>query len=196
MAVGPCAEAIVVRVSFTGELGYEIYMPAEYQRGLYDELVAQGRPFDLRHTGSRALLSMRVEKGFPSWGPDLTADYSPYEPGMGRFVRLEKPDFIGKSEAESKAKAGPSERFTSFVVETDDVDCFGGEAIWRDGELAGYVTSGSYGHRIQESVALGYIKPRFYEDGAKFEVEVLGERRPARMSARPCYDPDGGLMRR
>jgi dimethylglycine dehydrogenase len=196
MGIGPCPEAIVVRVSFTGELGYEIYLPAEYQRGVYDALVAEGETFDLRHTGSRALLSMRVEKGFPSWGPDLSPDYSAFEPGMGRFLRLDKPDFVGKAEAERRAKAGPAERLASFVVEADGVDCFGGEAIYRDGKLAGYVTSGSYGHRLEESIALGYVRTPYFEDGAAFEVEVLGERRPARMSARSCYDPDGGLMRR
>jgi dimethylglycine dehydrogenase len=196
MGIDSCPEAIVVRVSFTGELGYEIYMPAEYQRGVYDALIAAGEAFGLRHTGSRALLSMRVEKGFPSCGPDLSPDYGVFEPGMGRFLRLDKPDFIGKAEAERRAKAGPAERLASFVVETDDVDCFGGEAIYRDGRLAGYVTSGSYGHRLQESIALGYVKTPYFEDGAAFEVEVLGERRPARMSERSCYDPDGGLMRR
>jgi len=196
MGIDSCPEAIVVRVSFTGELGYEIYMPAEYQRGVYDALIAEGDAFGLRHTGSRALLSMRVEKGFPSWGPDLSPDYSVFEPGMGRFLRLDKPDFIGKAEAERRAKAGPAERLASFVVETESVDCFGGEAIYRDGKLAGYVTSGSYGHRLEKSIALGYVRDPYFEDGAAFEVEVLGERRPARMSARSCYDPDGGLMRR
>jgi dimethylglycine dehydrogenase len=184
-----------VRVSFTGELGYEIYMPAEYQRAVYDELLAAGAGLGLRHFGSRALLSLRVEKAFPSWGVDLSPDYSPFEPGLGRFVRLDKPDFIGKAAAEARAKTGPRERLASFVVEADGVDCFGGEAIWRDGELAGYVTSGSYGHHVGESLALGYVKPAYFEDGARVEIEVVGERRPARLSARPRFDPDGARMR-
>src|SRR5262249_52568593 len=117
MAVGACPSAIVVRVSFTGELGYEIYMPGEYQRGGYEALTAAGKSLGLRLAGSRALLSLRVEKGFPSWGVDLSPDYSAYEPGMGRFVRLDKPDFIGKAAAEAMAKAGPKERLATFVVE-------------------------------------------------------------------------------
>jgi dimethylglycine dehydrogenase len=195
MAVGACPNAIVVRVSFTGELGYEIYVPAEYQRGVFDTLTAAGKSLGLQLAGSRALLSLRVEKGFPSWGVDLSPDYSPYEPGLGRFVRLEKPDFVGKAEAARLAGLPPKERLATFVVDANGVDCFGGEALYRDGELAGYVTSATYGHHVRESLALGYVKPRYFEDGAAFEVELLGKRRPARMSQRPRFDPEGTRMR-
>jgi dimethylglycine dehydrogenase len=195
MAIGPCPNAIVVRVSFTGELGYEIYMPAEYQRTVFETLTAAGKAHGLRLAGSRALLSLRVEKGFPSWAVDLSPDYTPYEPGLGRFVRLDKPDFIGKAGAEAASKAGPKERLATFVVEANGVDCFGGEAIYRDGALAGYVTSGTYGHTVKESLALGYVKPQFFADGAACEIELLGKRRPALLSARPRFDPDGARMR-
>jgi dimethylglycine dehydrogenase len=195
MSVGACPNAIVARVSFTGELGYEIYMPAEYQRGVYEALTAAGKSMGLRHVGSRALLSLRVEKGFPSWGVDLSPDYTAYEPGMGRFVRLDKPDFVGKAAAEAAHKAGPKERLATFVVEANGVDCFGGEAIYRDGKLAGYVTSGTYGHTVKESLALGYVKPQFYEDAARFEIELMGKRRPATLSAKPRVDPEGIRMR-
>src|SRR5581483_11873560 len=119
MAVGACPNAIVVRVSFTGELGYEIYMPAEYQRGVYEALTAAGKSRGIRHVGSRALLSLRVEKAFPSWGVDLSPDYTAYEPGMGRFVRLDKPDFIGKAAAEAAKAAGPKERLATFVLDSN-----------------------------------------------------------------------------
>jgi dimethylglycine dehydrogenase len=185
----------VVRVSFTGELGYEIYTPAEYQRTLYDELVSHGKAVGLRLAGSRALLSLRVEKGFPSWGVDLSPDYSPFEPGLGRFVRLDKPDFVGKASAQRLAEAAPKERLATFVVEANGVDCFGGEALYRDGELAGYVTSGTYGHHVKESLALGYVRPQYYEHDAAFEVELLGKRCPARLSQRARFDPDGTRMR-
>jgi dimethylglycine dehydrogenase len=195
MPVGPCPKAIVVRISFTGELGYEIYMPAEYQRSVYEELWAKGGDLGLRHVGSRALLSCRIEKGFASWGSDLTSDYSPFDTGLGRFVRLDKGDFIGKAGAEAAAKAGAKERLASFAIEANGADCFGGEAIYRDGKLAGYVTSGSYGHRVGQSLALGYVKTPFFEDGAAVEVEVLGERKPARLSAQALYDPQGVNLR-
>ena len=196
MAIGPCPRAFVVRISFTGELGYEIYMPAEYQRAVYEALWDKGGELGLSHVGSRALLSCRIEKGFASWGSDLTADYTPFESNLGRFVRLDKPDFVGKAAAASAAASPPRERLGSFAIQADGADCFGGEAVYRDGELAGYITSGSYGHRLGRSLALGYVKTRHYEDGAAFEVEVLGERRPARLSERPLYDPEGTHLRR
>jgi dimethylglycine dehydrogenase len=195
IAIGACPNAIVVRVSFTGELGYEIYVPAEYQRAVYDALAEHGKPLGLRLAGSRALLSLRVEKGFPSWGVDLSPDYSPYEPGLGRFVRLDKPDFVGKEIAERLAKQPPKERLATFVVDANGVDCFGGEAIFRNGELAGYVTSATYGHTVGESLALGYVKQPYYEDGAEFQIELLGKRRPARLSQRARFDPEGTRMR-
>ena len=112
-------------------------------------------------------------------------------------MRLDKPGFIGREAADADAKAGPRERLASFAIEPNGLasDCFGGEAVWRDGKLAGYVTSGSYGHRTGRSLALGYVKPAFFEDGAALEVEVLGERRPARLSAKPLYDPEGAKLR-
>jgi dimethylglycine dehydrogenase len=195
IAVGPCPNAIVVRVSFTGELGYEIYVPAEYQRTVYDALTSEGEKLGLRLAGSRALLSLRVEKAFPSWGVDLSPDYSPYEPGLGRFVRLDKPDFIGKAPTERAAALPPKERLASFVVEANGVDCFGGEAIFRNGELAGYVTSGAFGHHVRESLALGYVKPQFFEHEAAFEIELLGKRRPAILSQHARFDPEGTRMR-
>jgi dimethylglycine dehydrogenase len=193
MAVAACPNVIAVRVSFTGELGYELYMPAEYQRGLYEEILVQGKSFGLRHFGSRALMSMRVEKAFPSWGSDITSDYGPFESGLGRFVRLDKPDFIGKTETQKRG--APGERLVSLVVDAGDADCFGGEAIYRAGELAGYVTSGTFGHRTGESLALGYVRSPYFEDGGAFEVEGVGGLRPARLSQLPRYDPNGLKMR-
>src|SRR5262249_39461352 len=135
MALGACPNAIVVRVSFTGELGYEIYMPAEYQRCVFEAIAAAGKSVGLRLVGSRALLSLRVEKGFPSWGVDLSPDYSPYEPGLGRFVRLEKPDFIGKAAVAPLAGQPPKEKLATFVVDANGLDCFGGEALYCDAQL-------------------------------------------------------------
>ncbi len=195
MAVGACPRAAVIRVSFTGELGYEIYLPAEYQRSVYEELVSKGQGLGLRHFGSRALLSLRLEKGFPSWGADLSADYTPFEPRLDRFMRFEKLEFIGRAAALAKSAEAPSEHIASFVVETEGADCFGGEAIYRGGELAGYVTSGSFGHHLGKSLGLGYVKAAHFVEDDRFEVEVLGRRRPARLSMRPLYDPQGSRMR-
>jgi Glycine cleavage system T protein (aminomethyltransferase) len=121
------------------------------------------------------MLSCRIEKGFASWGSDLTSDYSPFDTGLGRFVRLDKGDFIGKAGRKRRPRRARRSASASFAIEANGADCFGGEAIYRDGRLAGYVTSGSYGHRVGQSLALGYVKTPFFEDGAAVEVEVLGE---------------------
>jgi dimethylglycine dehydrogenase len=192
---GPCPETIALRLSFTGELGYELYCPAEYQRGLHAALVEAGRDLGLAPAGSRALMSLRLEKGFPSWGLELSADYGPDEPGLGRFVRLDKEGFIGREAVMRQRADGPRQRLASFTVAAGDVDCFGGEAVFRDGELAGYVTSGGYGHRVGASLALGYVRSEHYRPEADFAIEILGERRAARLQPRPVFDPEGARMR-
>ncbi len=191
---GPCPETVALRVSFTGELGYELYCPAEYQRGLHAALVEAGRDLGLAPAGSRALMSLRLEKAFPGWGLELSADYGPDEPGLGRFVRLDK-DFIGREAVIRQRAAGPRQRLASFTIAAGEVDCFGGEAIFRDGELAGYVTSGGYGHRVGASLALGYVRSEHYRPDAEFAIEILGERRAARLQPRPVFDPAGTRMR-
>jgi len=140
-------------------------------------------------------MSLRLEKAFPSWGLELSADYGPDEPGLGRFVRLDKGDFIGRAALAERRAAGPRQRLASFVVAAEGVDCFGGEAVFRNGELAGYVTSGGYGHRVGASLALGYVRSEHWRPDDDFAIEILGERCPARLQPRPVYDPDGARMR-
>ncbi|MEA2779420.1 MAG: dimethylglycine dehydrogenase [Rhodospirillaceae bacterium] len=195
MEVASCPEATCVRVSFTGELGYEIWFPSAYQIPLFDALRTAGRDLGLKLAGSRALMSLRLEKSFPSWALDLTSDYSPWDTSLGRFVRLNKGDFIGRAAAASGKAEGPRERFATFVVTADGADAVGGEAIYCEGEFAGYTTSGGYGYVVGESLALGYLKPKFYRPNARFEVEIVGQRRPAELSEKPRFDPDGTRMR-
>lgn len=195
MEVARAPGTIVVRVSYTGELGYELYCPAGYQRGLFDLLQEEGKDLGLRLAGSRALGSLRLEKSFLGWGLELGPDYSPFEAGLGRFVKLDKPDFIGQAAARQRSEEGPREHIGTFVVDADGADAFGGEAVFRDGELAGYVTSGGYGHCAGESLAMGYVKPEFFEPEAKFEIDILGERRAATLSAAARIDADGANMR-
>jgi dimethylglycine dehydrogenase len=195
MEIARCPEAVAVRVSFTGELGYELYVPAEYQRVLLDELMAAGRDLGLALAGSRALLSLRLEKSFPTWASELGPDYTPLETGLSRFVRLDKGDFVGREALAARVKEGPREKLSTFVVEADGVDCFGGEAIFRDGRYVGYVTSGGFGHTVGESLALGYLRTPAWEPGARYEIELLGQRRKAVLSEKPRFDPEGARMR-
>jgi dimethylglycine dehydrogenase len=195
LEVARCPEAHVLRVSFTGELGYEIWFPAAYQIPLFDALREAGSDLGLRLAGSRALMALRLEKSFPSWGSDLSADYSPWDTSLARFVRLDKGDFIGREAAVMRKAEGPRERFATFTLEAKDADATGGEAIYCEGEFAGYVTSGGFGYAVGESLALGYVKPAHYRPDARFEIEIVGERRPALLSERPRYDPEGRRMR-
>jgi len=193
--LGGAPRTIAVRVSYTGELGYELYCPAGYQRGLFDLLRDEGTDLNLRLAGSRALMSLRLEKSFPGWGLELGSDYSAFEPGLGRFVKLDKDDFIGKAASLALVEKGPAEHIATFVVDAGDADAFGGEAVYRNGELAGYITSGGYGHCAGESLAMGYVRAELYEPGAEYELDILGEQRPAILTPTARIDPDGLRMR-
>jgi dimethylglycine dehydrogenase len=195
MELDGASEAIAVRVSFTGELCYEIYTPAMYQRGLWTALMREGADLGLRPAGGRALMNLRLEKGFQSWGSELSPDYTVMEPGMDRFVDWSNEDFVGRDGAVAARDTGRPEHFATLLVDAGDMDAWGGEPVFRNGNYAGYVTSGGYGHTIGSSLALGYLKPDAYEEGADVEVEINGERRPARIGPTSPFDANGGRMR-
>ena len=189
------APAMVGRISFTGDLGYEIWVAPEYQRYLYDLIVDAGRDHGLRHFGGRALNAMRLEKSFGSWAREYRPIYTAVEAGLGRFVAWDKPDFIGRSAAREDREAGGRLRLCAFRVDAGDADAIGDEPIWHDGKPLGWVTSGGYGHFVGTSLALGYV-PREVADAVEgFEVEIIGERRKATRLAAPLFDPAGARMR-
>ena len=188
-------DAHVVRVSFTGELGYEIYCPAQQLLAVYDALTSAGDDFGLRLVGSHALMSLRLEKSFPSWGLDLASDYYPDESGLGRFIAADKGDFIGRDALLAQRQQGPREQIATFLIDVADADAYSGEPIYCDGELAGYVTSGGYGYRVEQSLALGYLSPEFHDSSKEFEIEILGELRKAEFLDSPAYDPLGSKMK-
>ncbi len=191
--------ALVGRVSFTGELGYEIWVAPDYQRALYDTLLEAGRDFGLRHFGGQALNSLRLEKGFGSWAREYRPIYGPHEAGLGRFVRLDKGEFIGRDAAAAEKESGGARRWCCSRSSEDaagvDADAIGDEPIWHGGKVVGWVTSGGYGHTVKQSLALGYVEAAIAGEAAGFEIEILGERRPARILAKPPVDPEGSRMR-
>jgi dimethylglycine dehydrogenase len=187
--------ALVGRISFTGELGYEIWVGADYERALFDLLVEAGADLGLTLFGARALLSLRLEKSFGSWAREFRPLYGPYEAGLGRFVAREKGDFIGRAAALAEREHGPERRLVAFAVDDGGVDAIGDEPVWHDGKVVGWVTSGGYGHTVGRSIALGYIPAALAAAASGFEVEILGERRPARLALAPLHDPDGRRMR-
>ena len=187
--------ALVGRISFTGELGYEIWVTPDYQRALHELLVSAGADHGLRPFGARALNCMRIEKGFGTWTREFRPIYGPYEAGLGRFVALEKPDFIGRAAAAKEHASGGEKRLVSFAVDAADADAIGDEPIWHDGRVVGWVTSGAYGHRVGRSLALGYVPAALAAAEEGFEIEIIGERRAARRLAASAYDPSGARMR-
>jgi len=195
MELEGAAQAVVVRVSFTGELGYEIYVPSMYQIGVFDALVHHGKDLGLRLAGGHALMNLRLEKSFQSWGLELSSDYSPMETGLDRFVKITNRNFIGREAFLEARKEEPKERFATFVVEAGDVDCAGGEPIFLSGQCVGYVTSGGFGYSINKSLALGYVNRESHQPGGKYEIEILGNLHPAGLVKGALYDPEGKRMR-
>jgi len=187
--------AHVGRISFTGELGYEIWVPAERQLALYDALVEAGSDLGLIHFGARALNSLRLEKSFGTWAREFRPIYTPLESGVDRFVDFEKTAFIGRAAVLCDREQPPKRCLVTLVVDARDADALGDEPVWHDGKVVGWVTSGGYGHCVGQSLALAYVPTAVARGGVACEVEILGERRPAVVQARALYDPSGERMR-
>lgn len=186
--------ALVGRISFTGELGYEFWVTTDYQRALYDLLMEAGAEFGIRPFGGRALNSMRLEKSFGNWAREFRPIYGAFEGGLGRFIDFKRPDFIGRAAALAEQASGGERRLIALKVEAADADAIGDEPIWHGDKVVGWVTSGGYGHRVGHSIALGYVD-RAVADATDFGVELIGERRAATRVAAPAYDPTGARMR-
>jgi len=185
----------VGRVSFTGELGFEIWVTTEYQRALYDALVHAGREHGLKLFGGRALNAMRIEKSFGTWAREYRPIYGPFEAGLGRFIDLKKSEFIGRAAAAEEKESGGALRLVTFKVDATDADAIGDEPIWHDGKTVGWVTSGAFGHRVNHSLALGYVPAALAGADSGFEIEIIGERHEAHRLAGAAFDPSGALMR-
>jgi dimethylglycine dehydrogenase len=187
--------ALVGRISFTGELGYEIWVTPDYQRALHELLLSAGAERGLKPFGARALNAMRIEKGFGTWTREFRPIYGPWEAGLGRFVALAKGEFIGRAAAAAQRSGGGKMHLAAFAVSAADADAIGDEPIWHAGRVVGWVTSGAYGHRVGRSLALGYVPAALAQASDGFEIEIIGERRPAQRLAGCAYDPDGARMR-
>lgn len=179
------------RITYVGELGYELYVPTEFMAGVYDEIVAAGAAFDLAHAGYHALDSLRIEKGYRHWGQDITDEDTPLEAGLGFAVRFAKAGgFIGHDALQKARASGVSRRLVQFLLREPGPMLYGNEPIWMGDKLVGYVRSGAYGHTLGASVGLGYVdQVSLRDDHVGFEVEVAGDRVAARASLTPLYDP-------
>ena len=178
-----------LRVSFVGELGYELHTPMEYQRALYDSLMKEGAQYGIVDWGYRALESMRLEKAYRLWGADMSADWTPLQAGMERFVDFEKGDFIGRDALLEQKKQGVDCSLACLVIDADDADAHGFEPVYAGEEPIGYIASGGYGHSVQKSIGFAYLPVAHVEPGTELEVGILGERRSAKVVEQPLYDP-------
>jgi dimethylglycine dehydrogenase len=198
--LGP-TPALLGRINYAGELGYELWLAPEHQRALFDRIVEAGKGHALRLFGMRALMSLRLEKSYGTWFREYRPIYTIPEAGLQRYVRLDH-EFIGRAAYEAQAAEGPSRRLVTLLLDPDPenpADVIGDEPIWHDGEVVGWVTSGGYGHFVGQSIALGYVPAELADangrGGSGFEIEVVGRRRPARIQPEPLHDPQGLRMR-
>jgi dimethylglycine dehydrogenase len=189
------SEALVGRISLTGELGYEIVVPTERHGILWAELREAGQAHGLRLVGDRALDSLRLEKGYGIWSAEFRQDVTPGMSGLDRFVAFDKGDFIGREAALREREVGPSRRLVLLQIDAADADASKDDGIWLDGRLVGAVTSGAYGHSVGASLALGYLDRSVVDARPELTVDVLGEPRRARVLPEIPYDPLGGRLR-
>ena len=189
--------AIVGRVSFTGDLGYEIWIKPEYQRAVFEMLVDAGKEFDLCLFGLRALNSLRLEKNYGGWAREYRSTYFPDECGLERFVAVEKSAaFIGKEAARASSQSGGGPmRLRTFTVSVSDADVIGDEPIYYNGDVKGWVTSGGYAHGSQVSMAMGYVPKELADNITDWEIEVHGKLCSARLQSQALFDAEGKRMR-
>ena len=184
------------RITFVGELGWELYCPTEFGSALWDLVWEAGQPFGLRAGGYRAIDSLRLEKGYRVWGADITPETTPYEAGLGFAVRIDKPGgFIGRDAlVAERAGDGPAARLRCLVLDDPRAVCLGDEPVRVDGVPLGRVTSGGYGFRVGESIAYAYL-PAAVGVGARVEVGVFGRWVGAEVASEPRYDPEGARIK-
>ena len=186
--------AIVNRLSFTGELGYEIYTAPQFQIKLFEEIEKNGKDLGLKIFGGRALMSMRLEKNWGAWTLDFRPDFTAAESGLDLFINWDK-EFIGKEAALKEKQEGPKKKLITMTIETKDIDVTGDEAIMKDGKCVGYITSGGYAHHVKKSMAMGYVPCNLAEKNTELGVEINGNLYNSKVQSEPLYDPRGTKMR-
>ncbi len=188
-------EARVLRVSFTGDLGYEIHVSIADHGKLYDALLDAGAELGIVDAGSRAMDSLRLEKGWGRMGAEFTRDSTPFEVGLGRFVKLDKDEFIGRDALMAAKQAGPGYVLVTLEIDVDDADAWANEPVYAGDTIIGAVTSGGFGHFVGASIALALVKPEAASSGNALQVEILGHRYPATVADGAMFDPAGERMR-
>ena len=186
------APVLALRITYVGELGWELHIPMESMPRVYDALQAFGDDFGLRDAGYRAIDSLRLEKGYRLWAADLTPDHTPLEAGLGWAVGWQT-DFLGRTALERQREEGVHKRLATLTTDSSSV-LLGRETIFRDGGRVGWLTSGGYGYTIGKSIGVGYVRSsqpvkRAWLTSGTYELEVATKRVPAQLHLAPLYDP-------
>jgi 4-methylaminobutanoate oxidase (formaldehyde-forming) len=184
-----------LRVTYVGELGWELHIPIAAIGDVFDALMAAGRVHGIQPTGYRALESLRLEKGYRAWGSDITANDTPFHAGLGWAVKLKSnQQFLGREACENISSAPLAKMLAGFTTEREDIVLLGRETILRDGKFAGYLTSGGYGYTVGKPIGYGYIRngsgvTEDYVRAGSYELVVANQKEKARVHLKPLYDP-------
>jgi glycine cleavage system aminomethyltransferase T len=182
--------ALASRISYVGELGWEIYAPTEYGLALWDTLWEAGQASGIIAAGGGAFESLRLEKGYRLWGSDIHTEYNPYEAGLGFAVRLRKGDFLGRAALEQARVQGVTRKLSCLTIDDPSVVVMGKEPILDGERVLGYVTSANYGYSVGKSVVYGYLPTAYTAEGTKVQVYFFGKLHPATVVKEPLFDPE------
>jgi 4-methylaminobutanoate oxidase (formaldehyde-forming) len=195
MTIGP-VPVLALRVTYVGELGWELYAPMEYGLALWDALWAAGEPHGLVAGGYRAIDALRLEKGYRVWSSDITPEDTPDQAGLGFAVRMSKAGgFIGREALAAARETGPDRTLACLVLDDLRAVALGNEPVRVEGAVLGRVTSGGYGFIVERSIAYAYLPVASATAGQRVEVDVFGEWVGATVSTEPLYDPEGAKLR-
>ncbi|MBT8413473.1 MAG: FAD-dependent oxidoreductase, partial [Boseongicola sp.] len=189
------APATVMAVSFSGERAYEIHVPNASLYAAYTALRAAGQAHGLKLFGALAVDSMRLEKGYLHWKADILTEFDPFETGLDRFVKMQKPGFVGQETLGAREVAGPSKKLVTLTLEARDAPAHGGASVMLEGRVVGTVTSGGWGHRVQKNIAYAFVEPAFSATGQVFHIDSLGKSVPAQVVHPALYDPQMERLR-
>ena len=189
------ADCLAIRVNYVGELGWELHLPMEHMATVYEDVMAAGAAHGIADFGMYAMESLRLEKAYPAWKLELTSEYTPLEAGLDRFVRLDKDDFVGRAALQRQKQEGVARRLVCMTLAAGDCDPMTNAPVYCDGEIAGIVTSGGHGHTIGRAIALAYIEAEAMGSDGALEIEILGQRRAATLSAGAPHDPGNARLR-